>query len=71
LAILCGFALVLILRGHGWDAWAAVGCDLGGLGAYVDATATAVVGNAVDGGVVDDDRAVVDVGDARGVDVVD
>jgi hypothetical protein len=61
--------LVLILRGHGWDAGAAVGCNLGGLGAYVDAAATAVVGNAVD--VVDDDGAVVDVGDARDVDVVD
>jgi hypothetical protein len=63
--------LVLILRGHGWDAGAAVGCDLGGLGANVDAAATAVVRNAVDGGVVDDDCAVVDVGDPRGVDVVD
>jgi hypothetical protein len=41
------------------------------LRANVDAAATAVVGDAVDGGVVDDDRAVIDVGDARGVDVVD
>ena len=70
LAILCGFALVLILRGHGWDAGAAVGCDLGGLRAYVDAATTAVVGDAVDGGVVDDDRAVVDVGDASDIDAI-
>ena len=71
LAILCGLALVLILRGHGRDTGAAVGCDLGGLGANVDAAATTIVGDAVDGGVVDDDRAVVDVGDACDVDVVD
>ncbi len=32
---------------------------------------TTVVGDTVDGGVVHDDRAVVDVGDPRGVDVVD
>jgi len=68
---LSGLALVLILRGHGRDAWASVGCDLGGLRANVDAAATAVVGDAVDGGVVDDDCAVIDVGDARGVYVVD
>jgi hypothetical protein len=71
LAILRGFALVLILRGHGWNAWAAVGCNLGRLGANVDAAATAVVGDAVDSGVVNDDRAVIDIGDARDVDVVD
>jgi len=71
LAILGGLALVLILRGHGRDAGAAVGCDLGGLGADVDAAATAVVGDAVDGCVVDDDRAVVDVRDPRDVNVVD
>jgi hypothetical protein len=73
LTILCGFALVLNLRGHGWNTRAAVGCDLGWLRAYVDAAATAVVGDAivVDGRVVHDDRAVVDVGDPRGVDVVD
>lgn len=71
LAILCGFALVLILRGHGWDTGAAVGCDLGGLGANVDAAATAVVGDTVDSGVVDHDRTVIDVGDPCNVDVVD
>jgi hypothetical protein len=71
LAILCGFALVLILRCHWRDAGAAVGCELGGLGADVDAAAAAVVGDAVDGGVVDDDCAVIDVGDTRDVDVVD
>jgi hypothetical protein len=71
LAILGSLALVLILRGHGRDAGAAVSCDLGGLRTNVDAAATAVIGDAVDGGVVDHDRAVVDVSDARDVDVVD
>jgi hypothetical protein len=71
LAILRGLALVLILGGHGRDAGAAVGCDLGGLGADVDAAVASVVGDTVDGGVVDDDSAVIDVGDARDVDVVD
>jgi hypothetical protein len=71
LTILRGLALVLILRGHGWDARAAVGCDLGGLRANVDAAATAVVGDAVDSGVVDYDCTVIDVGDACDVDVVD
>jgi hypothetical protein len=71
LAVLCGLALVLNLRGHGRNAGAAIGCDLGRLRAYVDAATATVVGDAVDGRVVHDDRAVVDVRDPRDVDVVD
>jgi hypothetical protein len=67
-----GFALILKLRGHGRNAGAAIGCDLGGLRANVDAAASTVVGDAVvDGPVVHDDGAVVDVRDASCVDVVD
>jgi hypothetical protein len=70
LAVLCSLALILDLRRHGRYARAAVGCDLRRLRTNVDATTTAVVGDAVDGRVVDDDRAVIDVGDPRGVDAV-
>ncbi len=63
--------LVLNLRGHGRNTGAAIGCDLGRLWAYVDAATATVVGDAVDGRVVHDDCAVVDVRDPRDIDVVD
>jgi hypothetical protein len=68
LAVVCGFALDLNLCGHGRSAWAAHGCDLGGLRPYVDAASAAVVGDACV--VIDDDGAIVDVGDVD-VDAVD
>jgi hypothetical protein len=68
LAVVCGFALGLNLCGHGRSAWAAHGCDLGRLRPCVDAASAAIVGDA--GVVIDDDGAVVDVGDVD-VDVVD
>jgi len=71
LTVLRGFALVLKLRGHGRNARPSIGYEFGGLRSNVDAATAAVVRDAVDGGVVDDDRAVVDVGDSRDVDVVD
>jgi len=70
LAVLGGFALVLDLGGHGRDSRAAHGCEFGGLRPYRDAAAASVVGDAIVG-VVDDDGAVVDVGDAGYVDAVD
>jgi hypothetical protein len=68
LTVLCGFALVLELGGHGWNAWPAHGCDLCRLWPNGDATSAAVVGDAIV--VIDDDSAVVDVGDVD-VDAVD
>jgi len=68
---LCGLALVLKLRGHRRNARTPIGDEFGRLRAYVDAATATVVRHAVDGGVVDDDCAVVDVGDSRDVDVVD
>ena len=61
LTILRGFALVLDLGRHGRNSWAAHGSDLGRLRPDSDAASAAVVGDA--GVVVDDDGAVVDVGD--------
>jgi hypothetical protein len=68
LTVLGGFALVLKLGGHRWNARAAHGCDLSRLWPHGDAASAAVVGDA--GVVVDDDSAVVDVGDVD-VDAVD
>jgi len=68
---LCSFTLVLNLRGHRRNTWAAIGCDFGGLRAYVDTAAAAVIRDTVvDGRVVYDDCAVVDVRNPRGVDVI-
>jgi hypothetical protein len=61
LSVLGGCALHLDLRGHGRGARSAIGCDLGGLRADVDAAAASVIGDA--GVVIDDYGAVVDVGD--------
>jgi hypothetical protein len=68
LTVLGGFALVLKLGGHGWNARAAHGCDLSRLWPHGDTASAAVVGDA--GVVVDNDSAVVDVGDVD-VDAVD
>jgi len=68
LTVLRGFALVLNLGGHGRNARPAHGCDLSRLRANCDSTATAVVGDA--SVVVDDNCAVVDVGDVD-IDAVD
>jgi len=68
LAIVGGFALVLDLRCHSGRAWTAECGDLGCLRPYCDTAAASVVGDAAV--VVDDDRAVVDVGDVD-VDSVD
>jgi hypothetical protein len=61
LSVLGGCALHLDLRGHGRGARSAIGCDLGGLRADVDAAAASVIGDT--GVVVDHDGAVVDVSD--------
>ena len=68
LPVLCGLTLVLDLGGHGRGPGAAHRCDLRGLRTGGDSTAASVIGDAVV--VVDDDGAVVDVGDARDVDTV-
>jgi hypothetical protein len=63
LAVLCCFALVLDLSGHGRDSGTAHGFDFGWPRSVSDAASASVVGDA--GVVVDDDRTVVDVGDTR------
>jgi hypothetical protein len=68
LTVVGGFALDLDLRGHGRSARAAHGGDLCRLRSYCDASAAPVVGDA--GVVVDNDGAVIDIGDA-GADAVD
>jgi hypothetical protein len=68
LAVVGGFALVLYLRCHGRRARTAEGRYLGWLRTDGDAAAPSVIGDA--GRVVDDDGAVVDVGDVD-VDAVD
>ena len=68
--VLGGIALVLELGGHGCGAGAAHGCQFGGLRTDSDAATAAVVGDAVVV-VVDDDGAVVDVGDVVDVHAVD
>jgi hypothetical protein len=68
LTILLRFALMLDLGRHGRDSWTAHGFDLGRPWPVSDAASPSVVGDT--GVVVDDDGAVVDVGDVD-VDPVD
>jgi hypothetical protein len=68
LTVLLRFVLVLDLGGHGRDSGTAHGFDLGRPRSVSDAASASVVGDA--GVVVDDDGAVVDVGDVD-VDAVD
>jgi hypothetical protein len=67
-AVLCSFALMLDLGGHGRDAGTAHGFDFSWPRSDGDAASASVVGDA--SVVVDDDRALVDVADA-GADAVD
>ena len=72
LTVLGGCTLVLKLGRHGRDTGSAIGYQLRRLWPYVEAASAAVIGDAVvDGRVVDDDGAVVDVGDIRDIDAVD
>jgi len=72
LTVAGGLALVLDLGSHWRDAWTAHSCNLSWLRSDGDAASATVIGDAVvDGGVVDDHRAVVDVGDAGDVDAID
>jgi hypothetical protein len=69
LTVLRGLTLVLKLSGHGRSAGTSEGRDLSGLWPCGNATATTVVGNA--GIVVDDNGAVVNVGDVDDVNAID
>ena len=69
LAVVGGFALVLDLRRHRGRAPLAVDCDLGRLRTDGDSATASVIGDA--GIVIDDDGAVVDVGNASDVDAID
>ena len=69
LAILRGLTLVLDLGGHRRSAGTAEGCDLCRPWPYVNAAATAVIGDTRP--VIDDHRAVVDMSDVDDVNAVD
>jgi len=70
LPVLRGLALVLELGRHRRGAGSTHGCQLCRLRSYVNAATSAIVGDAVVV-VVDDDRAIVDVGDPGNIDTVD
>jgi hypothetical protein len=68
LAVLLGFALMLELGRHGRNSRSAHGFDFGWPWPIGDAASASVVGDA--GVVIDDDGAVIDVGDAGDIDTV-